>query len=841
MIFQWTGWRHLRHHWIRTVLSILGIVMGVTAFTFVPSISRTMRSSASITLDDIAGRADIEIRADQNGIDPALVESVRDVEGVELAVPLSNGIGRLAEDHDLLVFFGIDPAIDRQVRTYKLTEGDFIAGAGEVLLPRTLADDKDISVGDRLTLGGFTGSHEAVVSGILDDSAGVARLNGGYLIVMGLSDAYQLRGAESLDSIAIVTGGDTARVKDSLATVMPDEVEIGDPSGRNRAAEQLLDALDIQMSMINLLVLALGAMLIYNTMSVSVTQRRKEIGVLRSMGVSRRQIQRMFVMEAGALGAIGSALGIVLGIIVVYASRNLPVLPPSNTANLPQSTAQLDVAYGVLPIAFMAGTLTSVVAGYLPARYASRLEPVESMRLSQAERDFVSHSRQRIVIGLVIVLVSLVGVFSLPRTLEYFAINTNLIYLMLGAAIALFGPALIGLGRILPPVMNRLFGAPGLIAADNLTKRPRRVVVTGAMLMVGLWMALLATGSNFGYTAFMEEWQANENIWDLTVMGAGTSYFTPIVSIPPEVIEDANTRPEVAAAVMERYTTHTEGETTYYIRAIDFNAYLAKGARLIWNEGEEDYTALQNADKPSVVVTGMSVVIDGITTGATITVNTPSGEVDFVVVGTVYGALAPDQLTLVMDLGTYRQVWHDNRVDRLMIALEPEASTAEVRRDMQRDYAVYSVAIVDNADMQAAFIERFNSITSVSRLMTALLVVILIGGLTSTMFILVYDRRRDLGMLRALGMVRRQIVSSVILEALLLVGVAVLFAVPGGIFTVTYNSSFVHDMIGIKYAGVQANHVLMTLVVVLVVALVASFTPARTAGRMDVLQALRYE
>jgi putative ABC transport system permease protein len=831
--------RHLRRSWGRAALSLLGVIVGVSTFIFAPTLGATIAQSARNAVDDVGGRAVLEARGETDAFAPDVLQGVRNVPGVQAAAPLSNGGGLILGQSELIVFFGIDPALDREVRTYEVAQGDFLSSAGGLMLSERYAREKGYAVGDTLRLLGPGGLHDLTLVGTLAER-GVARLNGGDMAVMDLDDAASLRGSRDLDSIAIIPteGVATDALTTALQVVVPEGVTVEPPITRNRAADQFQGVINTLMLAVSLTLLALGSMLIYNTQSVSVAQRRAEIGLLRALGVSRRGVQGVFLLEAGGLGLIGSLLGIGLGYLLVSFGGSLPVIPQSSSTAL-TSTADIVVPAWLPPIALLVGVAIPVLAGYLPSRAASQVDPVEALSGTRAEANYTAFNRRQLVIGLVLMVLSLALASVSSADINSVPVAFVSAYLMLGGGILFLPPLLVALGGLLPGVMARAGGVTGMIAAGNLTRRPKRMAATAIVIMLAVWAGAQTTGSNFGYHTFVEKWSATENAFDLTMVGAGRNPFSPSISIPAQVVESIRARPEVAGVVAERLSSVIYEGNRYTLRAVDMAALRENGGGFVWSRGDEAtaYRTLQT--RPSMLTSGMLTFVNNMNPGKLITLETPSGAVDFEVVGGISGIVVDTGL-LVMDRAIYQQLWQDDRVDRLQIRLQPGADVQAVRRDLLRDYALSGAVVLDNREMTAAFQNNLASISTVSQMMSSLLVFIIVGGLSTTLLVSVLDRQREIGMLRAVGMLRRQITAGIVLEALLLVAIGVLLGLPLGLFTAEVTARILHNMLGINM-DVAPIDIVITLLIVVATVTLAAYFPARKAGATNVLEAMRYE
>ncbi|MBX3085151.1 MAG: FtsX-like permease family protein [Anaerolineae bacterium] len=842
-LIQLMNLRYLRRQWIRAIIALLGTVMGVTTFVFLPSLTTALSQSLELTVNDLSGKADIEVRAAEGGIEFATLDPILTAEGVKVAAPLAQTGGLMLGSSELLAFFGIDPVVDQQIRTYHLANGAFLSGTGEVLLGEPYAQEQHLKVGDSITLISAGGAKVLTIVGTLKTDEGVARLNGGDLLIMSLEDAFALRGGRKIDTISIIGSGDSAALADHLKTLVPATVRVERPADLLKGASEFQTFINMMLTVIGLIILGFGSLLIYNVINVSIAQRRAEIGMLRALGSTRSDIRWQFVLESGVLGVLGSCLGVPLGYLMVSLGSNLPLLPEWTTSSAVNTRAGVSVPLWVPIAAFISGTLVALVAGYVASHNAAKVDPVEAMSNVQADITPGRIRRWQVIVPIAIVAVILV-VRALPRPLPLQAAaiwNVLMMGIIVGVIIA-FNPYITSLGRVLPQWMYRVGGVTGRLAAENVTRRKRTTMIS-LMVTLGILLGGVVGESLFGYSDFVTNWNKSENIAQITVLGAGADPFNPTISIPNAIVEEIAMRSDVSAVIPERRLTLQIDGTSYLIRALDIDAYRANGGSFVINSGDKATMLDQLLDEahPTVLVSSnMTSSIKGYMTGATLSLPTPMGTQSFTIAATTLGTIETDRITVVMDRALYLRLWKDTRVDRMQIVLKPDADVQQVRRDLLRKYAMSGIVAFDNAEVNAIFISRMASISNVASLLIVLISVILLGGLGSMMFVAVLDRRREIGMLRAVGMLRQQMNRTIVLEVVLMVVVGTVIAIPTIMLTAMAQEAILQQMIGIQLTTNWAHNGLV-LLAILILCVGAALIPARQAGKMDVLEALRYE
>ncbi len=842
-LFRLISLYHLRRHPLRTLLSLLGMTLGA-AFMFVGLAAIPGQDQAfNQGIDLINGRAQVDIWASADGVKSDLLATVRQTEGVTVAAPLVLGGGLVLGQTELMVFWGIDPVVDGQVRTYALAQGNFPARPGDVLLTERYAAEKGYRVGQAISLVGPGGIRPLTITGTLAAS-GIAILNGGDLIVLPVEDAQALRGSSVLNAIGVIPtpNQNVEALVTRLKAVLPDTVTIR--ASQMRTAKTPVNYVaQFLLVFMALLPAALGAALIFNTQAATVAQRRTEIGILRALGLTRAGVRTLFVFESAVLGLIGSLLGLILGYVLVQWTGDLTTSASGSTVTV----QGLRIAAGVvipvwLPIVtLIVSTAIAVIAGVRPARQAARVDPVEAIARVPMDSGAMRLSILRLLLGVLLLGLALVVRLASDNSEQATFMPMWSILLTVPGSVLLFPPLIIALGKWLPGPLGRFFGTGGFLAAQSFAQRPRHIAAIGIMIFLVIWLVAMSGSLDKSQMDFVKMWLAGEGTWDLTVTGPGTGALTPVTHIPASALAEILARPTVAAAVQERQAETRYDHHKYFIRALDIATFRAQGGRIPRDSGDEEaaYARLLDPAHPALLVGGFQALKDGLMQpGKHIVLLTPSGPVDFEIVGVILATpatLAEPAGAFVMDRALYSRLWQDSETDRLLIRLQPGADIQAERRDLLRRYALSGLLVTDSETLRAAVAGASVIPASVAY---GLVLPFMMLGIANTLFIAVLDRRREIGLLRAIGTLRRHIVLSVVLEALILIGLTCIFAVPSAFYTL--DIMLFRSITGIPITA-DVGSVATTVILVLVAGAIAAYLPARRAGRVDILEALHYE
>jgi ABC-type antimicrobial peptide transport system permease subunit len=413
------AFRNLWSRKLRTTVTGFGIVLGVATILAFGITNATVENSLNDFFSQTAGDADLTISSSSQGqaFRERALGQATDYPGVILAVGSlwKDGGLRLTDEDKRISLVGIDPNADPQVRSYRLATGRMINEADRtytLVMVETYAEDHDIQVGDDLEIDlGQDQIERFEVVGLLQ-SEGVARLNNGAIGFLRLDIAQDLfdEGGRlsQVDLVVlpeIATNGDALDdFRDALASQMGDDYTVAYPSAVGQAIVDSLAGLRAGLGIFSTIALFVGAMLIYNTFAMTVTERTAEIGMLRAVGATRHQILRLVLVEATLLGFVGSVLGLALGVILAIPMLQLFV---QGLGGMPLESYTVPPVSVVLAV-FVGITIT-LLAALIPAIQASRISPVEAMRVRAASRSgFVTRSGWKI--GLALLAFSLSGV-----------------------------------------------------------------------------------------------------------------------------------------------------------------------------------------------------------------------------------------------------------------------------------------------------------------------------------------------------------------------------------------------------------------------------------------------
>ena len=289
------------------------------------------------------------------------------------------------------------------------------------------------------------------------------------------------------DRIDIMTapGANVDAVEQDLRGRLPAGLEVARPDRRGQGLEKAVSAMRLGLFIMSLLALMVGVFIIFNSLSVSVNQRWKEIGVLRAVGVESAHVQEMFLAEAVVLGLVGSAAGIGIGFVLAGGATKIMSSVLDSMYGVVSTPGRPEFNWEYAITAFTIGVFASLLAVWLPARAASRLDPIQALHNIEVQRREGVLGWTRFTIGILFIIVGLALTFFSPPGV---GLTIHFIYsMMVQFGLVLLLPKFVVWGsRLLRPLMGRLFGAEGVIAVDASVRMPRRTSATVGSLMLGL-------------------------------------------------------------------------------------------------------------------------------------------------------------------------------------------------------------------------------------------------------------------------------------------------------------------------------------------------------------------
>ena len=848
--------RHLTRKKLRTLLTVAGIAAGVALMFSIAVINATLLSSFRSSIRDLAGSAELEVAAtDASGLPAAYVERVPEVPGVQMTVPVIRTTTEVtgAGSSERVVILGITPEFVSLFPSGSgplgsvEVEGNFGPEGVGLLLSSGLADKVDTATGDIAALETPSGPRPIRITGEISGGP-IGLLNGGDIGIMLLpaaQDAFDKR--ERVDSIYVVPDPELSldEVSSSIDAALEGAGVVGPPGERGQGLERVFSSLALLLSMGGTVALFVALFVVYNTMSMSLAERRREISMVISLGAERRQVFAAFLVEAFVLGLIAVALGLGAG---VWLARVLVERAADDFRILSISAAgPMVIRSSAVALAVFGGLLVSVAGAFIPARRVLGVAPVEALRpVAAYEWDASSRrfgSTRTLLAGVVGIVVSigmLVAFLMFPE--QKWVVTVGLLFGLTGVTFLLphIVPSAV---RVLRPLLERGFGTAGRLAADALAKNPGRSTFTVAALVLTLGLVVGVAGSLNSYEVQIENTATALIGAPLYVTAESFTGLTSDQPLHADLEDDLAAVEGVRYVYPIRFAFLDLGTEQGLVYAIPVERALDEGATTELDSITSDPRGfLSGLEQGGITVSRLAAERLDVGVGDQLTLPTPSGEATFEV-----AAIFDDLLSFnsfYLDLGTYQELWRDDKADEFGVLLDPDVSVAQAKADLEE--------VVEGVGAPA---EVFTKDELVGRILEVVagtfelakgvqLAALVVAALTiaNTMFTAVLERRWEMGLQRAIGMGSAQLGKTVLMEA----GAIGVIGGVGGVVLGTITAFFMTQAMEAEFSWRIAFQlpVLLSaaaLVGSIVLAAAAGYLPSRLAVRTPIIESLRYE
>jgi putative ABC transport system permease protein len=832
-------------HKLRLFLTATSIALGVAFLAGTLMLNDSMQRAFDDVFGSINSGTDVAVRAeagdvqsDEGEVDRAplpakFIDRVRGIDGVADAEGSVTGYALLTDADGKPIqpqgapTLGSNLTVNEAMRgDVTLREGRAPERPGEVAIDASSAEKGDLSVGSKTQIL-FRGAPEMFTVVGTVGYADEDDLGGSTSAYFDLATAQRVLDREGVyDSIVVKAddGVSDASLAKTVGAQMPDGVEaLTGQAVADEASESVKEGLGflaIALTAFAGIALFVGSFIIWNTFSMQVAQRTRELALLRAIGATRRQVMRTILAEAVVLGLAASAIGILLGLGM---ARGLSALMDYFGFSLP--TAPLRIQMSTLLIGVLVGTVVTVVAAVAPARRATKVLPVEALRDAVPTANKFSHVR----LWLGVVLAG-AGISALMVGL-YGSVSAMLI--PVGVLGVVFGVTTLAPMIVLPmaaglgiPLKGR--GVPGELARQNAMRNPKRTASTAMALVIGLTLVAAVTVFSSSLKASFSDVLTTSVKADLYVITPtpNSEGFSPEVT---KVVEGVDGVATVSASGygMAKFDGNVEGfssidpktaEQAYDLGMVEGDASdLTDGGVMVFED-----TATKNGLKVGDVVDTAFAK----TGAAKLTVDAIYAEKGFV--GANY----------VISLGTHDQYVPDRLESTDMVLVDDGADVGTVEQRIDDALATHPDAtVMDQEEFEGALGSFIDQILSLVTVLLLLAVLIALLGIVNTLALSVFERTRELGLLRAVGMTRGQVRAMVRWESVVISVIGALMGAGLGIGLGIALTRALADE-GIEKIAVPGLQLSIYVLAAAVAGVIAAVGPARRASKVDVLRAV---
>ncbi|HEX8436693.1 ABC transporter permease [Archangium sp.] len=843
--------RHFLGSPLRTGLTVLGVAVGVATMVGVMSINGSVMDAFRSTVDAIAGKADLTVAGAETGFEESVLERVRAVPGVAHAsgaltaiVPVKGAPG------ERLYVMGVDLLDDGHFRTYEGVDRDlgglsddleFLNSTDRMLVSERFAREHGLKVGDSFQLIAMSGPQDFVVHALIRE-AGPVKAFGGSVGVMDVASAQAAFGRDRvLDRIdvAVDPAVGVEAVQERLRAVLGGGFAVERPSRRGGTVATMVRSFQMGLNLGSGVALLVGVFLVYNTIAISVVQRRREIGTLRALGATRLRIRALFTLEALVLGGCGTVLGLPLGVLI---GRGAIGWVSGAISSLYVQVNAKDVTVGPLELGLgvALGVLGSGFAALRPALVASSVPPVEALRRDAAQGAEVRMRSLPTVLGVACLLLVYPATW-LPTPLENLPVGGYLsIFLVLMGATLLAPLALRGLWRLYQRPGEALLGVSGRLAADNFARAPGRTAVPVSALAIGVAMSVCLAGFVGSFQAASHRWLDQSVPADLFITSAARIAGSRNQPMAPELAEELAALPGVAQVDRVRVLPHDVLGLRAYVISLIPEIYERYGRPELL-EGRLPTREERLAGR--VTVSENLSRRRNLHVEDSFEMSTPTGARTYTVAAVAVDYTS-DQGVVFLSREVYQAHFQDDRVDTFELYLSDRTRLDELRRTITERWGErHQLYVLSNADLRQEATELIDDAFAVSYAMEVVAVLLALLGVVNTLLAAVLDRTREIGLLRAVGASRSHIVR-------LFVGEAAFIGLSGGLMGALaglWMGVLVTEVVGGQATGWSFAYIFPTRLALTMgvastlCAILAGLYPARRAATLNVVEALAYE
>ena len=823
-------------HKLRLALTALAIVLGVTFISGTFVLTDTLHNTFSVLFGNVYQKVDFQVRgvaqlgsganAMRNELPESLLATIRGVPGVGAAEGDAGGYAQFVAHDGKAIQTGGAPTLgvsfdpDQQVSDLRIVAGGPPVTGTDVVMDAGTAQKYDFTVGQRVRILFAGPPRTFTITGIAQFGS-ADNLAGATLAAFTLPTAQAVaQEVGRLDDINVVTapGASKPAVQRAIASVLPAGVEV--VTGQTVANEntssvnQSLSFFSTALLVFAFISLFVGGFTIFNTFSIIVGQRTRELALLRIVGASRGQVFGSVLAEAAITGLVSSVIGLGLGVL---AALGLQALLRGFGITLPPGSLVFEARTVLVGLAV--GTGVTVVAAVGPARNAVRIPPVAALDDRQSDGDVPL--RRRFAWGTALTLAGalLLAIGLAKPAIQLVGVGAVCIFVgvaMLAPAVA--RPLSSAIGRPLA----RLLGEPGTLGRENSMRSPRRTAQTASALMVGL--ALVAAMSVFGASVSRSATSSADQAISagLIVTASGSGQLS-------------NSVPATASAV-----PGVTADTTVYRSQFELRNTLATLTAVSTEHLADTLILRMTAGTPAALAQG-ELLIDSTTAkskhlsvGGTVPVKFAETGSSVLRIGGIYEANALIGSYLV-SAGFFAAHYSNPSLAALLLSTNGRGT---VTKDVTSALAPYpNVVVQTRAQFDQAQVANVNQVLGLVYALLALAVIIALIGIVNTLMLSVFERTHEIGLLRAVGMKRRQVRVMIRTEAVIL---AIFGAIIGIIIGTGMGIALVSSLKqqGITSTVVPASRLVIFLVLAALLGLVAASWPARRAAKLDVLAAI---
>ncbi len=839
---------------------MIGIIIGVATLLAINVTNQTALDSIVKLFSDTSGSAKLTVvsnESDSDGFDETIVTTIENNPNVFVASPILKATSDLLESEtsdsiDLglfgasggsLLIHGILPEIDKTIREYKISQGDFITentNKNEIVLVEDFAEENELEVGEYVDILTPFGFQSLKIVGLMTKE-GPGQINNGQFGVVNLKVAQELFDREGkIDQVDILTADPAIsrqalnQLKENLQTRLGKKVSVIFPANQGERMTKMLESYQIGLNLLSGMALFVGAFIIYNSFAMTVLERTREFGMLRTIGMTSRQITSQVLLEATILGAIGSGIGLVLGFVL---SRGLTGLME---IILVQTLSQVQFPSHLLVTCFLIGLFVTIFSALIPAWQAGRISPLEALRVrSKTKEGWIIRYGWVVGIMLLAVCFAILILNPFPNDPEFRAGSFTVFGLFTG--ITLLIPVIVRFWEpISRPFIRLIYGKSGGLGSRNIQRSRLRTTLTVAAMIVGVSMVIMTKVITSSFAGDLNNWMDG-------YIG-GDIYISSSIPLRSDLADRIESIDSVSSVVPIRYINvdwqTPEGE----FEPISFMGFdpieYVKVTNIIFSDPETDTAAVINdmIENDAILISSVLAELHGYRVGDLVRLRTRSGNQLFPIAGIVVDFNNQGKV-IQGSWNTMRRYFRVNDVSIFLVKAQDENEVVSTGKKIDDLYGKrYKLSIISNEDIRGQAVNLLEQAFSMFDVTSLIAIAVASLGIINTLTISVIERTREIGMLRAIGMTIGQVFVMILAEAAMIGILGATFGILSGVLLSRIIIYGMKAMAGYNLVFmIPEMWLIVTLFAALIISQLAAIIPARRAVKVEILDALHYE
>ena len=822
---------------LRTLLTVCGIAVGVAVVVAIALANQSALRAFRESVDAVSGRANYEIASE--GLDETLLLKLQPFwqRGLRFA-PVIDIDGIVQPQQIPIRILAVDLLSDIHFRDYRYAQIQAVYinlfKDDSIILPATFARDHGLRLGSPIEPNVLGHDTTMIVRGILE-ARGPATAFNGSIGIADIATAQKRFGMLGrLTRIDLLVPDE--KLVDEIKRMIPADARIERPSRRNERVEKMLRAFRVNLFALAGVALLVGMFLVYNAVLISILRRRKDVGVLKTLGASPRQVFVAFVVEGLLFGAIGSAAGIALGNVLAFAILRT-ISRTVNELYVVSQPEAIALTPTIIAVGALVGMLLSLVSAIQPSLEAARVQPnllIQSGLQQRVQR----FRRRRFVIAAAVCFAAGSAITLLPP-IKGIAVGGYVAVLFVVIGFSLLAPAIVTIATTwLATPLRAIFGTIGQLAPASIRASLRRTAVATAALAVATGMMIAVALMVGSFRETVRVWVNQTVSSDLWLRPAKMLSNADAALFRPQIGDDLKRVPFIAAIDRIRGHDFVYGDSLIAVGSGDLDV-AARFGDLPMITPRSAAKALEDAIRLNGVVVSESFSLK---------FNKRVGDVvelpqRFPITG-IYRDYSNDRGVVIMDRALYVRTFHDDAINTVIIYLKPGVSAEWARAQLESMFGPkYHAFAVTNREIRRAVMRIFDQTFVITYALLAVAIAVAVLGIINTLTALILERTRELALLRVIGMTIADVRNMIVIESAILglvstaIGIAMGYALSWILIYVINKQSFGWT---IEF-HTPVRIIVASCAVTLVSAALAGLAPARLAARIDLASAIKTE